>query len=145
MSEWLMILVMAFSGALFAAGGTHIKGIGGQKWIRRFGIPVFLFVITRALDVYLFGSIAMALTLCIALHMGYGERTPYWRKALVFAGYGLPFLFIGWSWWIVIMPIVCLVMFRLSNWKPMATTFYWKCVEFLYGTLIAVTLIGAIK
>ena len=33
--SWLMIVVMMISGGLFAAGGTDIPGIGGQKWLRR--------------------------------------------------------------------------------------------------------------
>lgn len=144
-NEWLMILIMAVCGAAFAAGGTHIDGIGGQKWIRRFGIPLFLFGMSRLIGVYIWGAVGMSVLLCVALHMGYGERAPYWKKALIFAGYGLPFLFVGWSWWIIIMPVVCLTMFRLSNWRPLSKAFFWKSVELLYGVMIGITFIDAVS
>jgi len=40
--EWFMITAMAVGGIGFAAGGTDIPGIGGQKSIRRFLTPILL-------------------------------------------------------------------------------------------------------
>lgn len=40
--EWLMIAAMTVGGVGFAAGGTHIPVIKGQKSIRRFLTPILL-------------------------------------------------------------------------------------------------------
>jgi hypothetical protein len=138
-NEWLAILIMTLSGALFAIGGT------GWKPARRYVLPVLLAVTAYFSHISWWQCLGMAVTLIVALSAGYGERTPYWRKALVFAGYGLSFLWIGWTWWIVITPVVCLGLFWLSNNKLTARTFFWKAVELLYGALIGITFIVAIS
>lgn len=138
-NEFLMIGLMAASASLFAIGGT------GWKPARRFGIPLMLLATAYCLHIPWLKCLLMALSLCFSLHLGYGDRTKYWMKALVFTGYGLPFLFIGWTWWVVITPVVCFCLFALSNWKYTAGTFFWKGVEFFYGLLIALTFIDAIK
>lgn len=145
MNEWVMILVMSASGALFAAGGTHIDGIGGQKWIRRFLLPAILASIALLSHVVWWKAVGMAVSLIVALSMGYGSRTPYWLKMVTFVTYGASFLWLGFSYWVILTPILCFSLFCLSNWKPMATTFFWKACEFLYGTLIGITFISTIR
>ena len=150
MNEWLMILIMALSGVLFAAGGTHIEKIGGQKWIRRILLPLSLGIATYYASLKdtekgklkPWQLLAFAF-LSVELHMGYGDSSPWWKKALVFSFYGATSLFIGFSWWVVITPVVLTLMFMASNWKPLATTVFWKAWEFLAGVLIALCLIGA--
>jgi hypothetical protein len=152
MNEWLTILIMALSGVLFAAGGTHIGKIGGQKWLRRVLLPVSLGIATyyASLKDTEKGKLkpwqlASFLVLLIFLHMGYGERTPYWKKFLIFTGYSAASLFIGFSWWVVITPVVLFLIFLGSNWKPLATTIFWKSWEFMAGVLIALCYISALS
>ena len=145
MNEWLQIVVMAVSGVLFSGGGTDIPGIGGQKWLRRFVLPLFMGLICVLNGVSWWQSIILASCLCISLSLGYGSSTPYWRKALVFLTYGLSFLVIGWSAWVVLTPLICFSLFCLSNWKPMAKWFWWKQVEFFYGLFLSITLIYALS
>lgn len=144
MSEWLMIIIMMVSGGLFAAGGTHIEGIGGQKWIRRYLLPAFLVLMAYLSGVHLWWQLTILMVLIVPLSIGYGTNSPYWKKILVFIGYGLPTLAIGFSWWVVIMPVTLTLLFIASNWKPLASTVFWKCWEMLAGTLIGITLIGAL-
>lgn len=150
MNEWLQILIMALSGVLFAAGGTHIEKLGGQKWIRRILLPVFVGIASYYASLKSEKGklkpwqLLSFVILSIFLHMGYGERTPYWKKLLIFTGYSASSLLIGWSWWVVITPVVLFLMFLGSNWKPLATTFFWKSWEFLAGVLIANSFIGAL-
>ena len=134
MSEYMMIVVMAVCGILFAIGGT------GYKWARRFVLPLFLLAFAHT-----WMGLGMAISLIVALSLPYGSKTPYWVKALTFSTYGLSFLWIGWSWWIVITPVLCLSIFALSNWKPLANDFFWKACEFLYGVFIGITFIACLR
>jgi hypothetical protein len=143
-NEWLQILTMTVSGALFSAGGTHIPDIGGQKWLRRIALPIFLAFICVLSHVIWWKALCLAVTLFGVLSLGYGERTPYWLKAIVFTGYGVAFLWIGFSLWVVLTPILCFGLFCLSNWKLTAKNFWWKYVEFSYGLFLAVTLISVL-
>jgi hypothetical protein len=139
MNEWLMILTMTLCSALFAIGGTK-----GKFW-RRYGIPLLLGGIALYCHEPWYNALGLALTLIVALSLGYGTNSPYWKKAITFSLYGLSFLWIGWSWWIILTPILCLLIFWLSNQKPTAHPFFWKACEFLYGTFLAITFLDAIK
>lgn len=145
MNEWMMIALMAVSGTLFAAGGTDIPGVGGQKWMRRYLLPIVLFsALVLSCHVLWWVAILGGFGLIVALSLGYGERTRYPLKLVVFSCYGLPSLLIGFSWWVVITPVVLFAAFVASNWKPLATTVFWKSWEFLAGALIAYCFIGAV-
>jgi hypothetical protein len=51
----------------------------------------------------------------------------------------LPTLALGFTIWQIITPIAFIVMFKLSNWKPLSKDFVWKIVEFITGVLVGVT------
>jgi hypothetical protein len=138
MNEWLMIGCMAWCSVLFAVGGTK-----GKYW-RRHVLPAGLLAVALISGVIWWKAIGMALSLVAVLSMGYGSGSPYWKKAITFAGYGVAFLWIGLSWWQIITPVMCLLIFRLSNWKPMANTFFWKACEYIYGTLLGITFISCL-
>jgi hypothetical protein len=139
MNEWLMIACMGFGGVLFAAGGT------GYKWLRRFVLPILLGGIAVFSGILWYLCLGYALTQAITLCLPYGERTPYWLKALVFISYALPSLFFGFSYWQLILPVVCFGCFCLSNWKPTANTFFWKACEFIMGATIGTLVASVIK
>lgn len=138
MNEWVIIALLTISGALFAIGGT------GLKWSRRYILPVVIGALI-AHSVPLWANLGYVLTLSAVLHLGYGERAKWWYRLLIFCGYSLPCLFFGWSWWIVLTPILCYLWFVLSNFKPTERMFPWKIVEFIYGFLISVSLITTIN
>lgn len=142
MNEWLMILCMIWAGGLFSAGGTDIPGIGGQKWLRRYLLPAGLAVLAFFIGLSWWKCL-LYFFVSMTLSAGYGERTPMWQKTLVFASYAMPSLLIGFSWWVVITPATLAILFAASNWKPMASTVFWKSWEFLAGVFIALCYIGA--
>ncbi len=80
----------------------------------------------------------------IVMHLGYGESTPWYLKALVAMSYALPALVFGWTYWLLVMPINFFTMFVLSNLKATEKDFFWKAVEFLTGAMIYITIIAAI-
>lgn len=137
-NEWLQIAVLAWCSVLFAVGGTK-----GKYW-RRFVLPAGLLVVALLSGVIWWKAVAMAVSLIVALSLGYGERTVYWLKALVFASYGASFLWIGFTWWMLISPAVLMLLFMASNWKPLASTVFWKAWEFLAGAMIALCFIGSL-
>lgn len=133
MNEWMMILEMALGGTLFAIGGT------GFKWARRFVLPVALGLIAFFSDIEWWRDLGMTIGLIVAFHLPYGERTPYWGKAITAMCFTLPTLFFGFSLWQIFTPLAFLSMFWLSNNRYFSRLFPWKCVEFLTGTLVGVT------
>jgi hypothetical protein len=145
MNELMMILVLALSSALFAIGGTHIEGIGGQKWVRRFLLPILLALGCVLSGVSWWQASIYAVLLCVALIQGYGEKASYFKKFIIFCAYSGCSAVIGLSWWLVITPVLLLLLFIGSNWKPMASSIFWKAWEMLGGTLIAISLIAAIN
>ena len=132
--EWLMIVSMGIGGILFAVGGT------GPKWVRRYVMPFALGVTAYFAGIELWRCIAFWLTLTGTLHLGYGEKLPYWRKALTFIAYVLPTLFIGFTPWQPTAVLIMLGLFALSNWKLSADMFVWKICEFLMGSSLGIIL-----
>lgn len=139
-----MILVMSVSGILFALGGTEIPTTGrGYKWLRRFVMPVFLAGIALLYAPW-WACVGYGLTTSVALHMGYGDRCSWLKRAFIFISYGVTSLWFGFSWWIAITPALLALLFLASNWKPLASTVFWKSWEFLAGVLIALCFIGVL-
>lgn len=139
MKEWIMIVCMTSGGTLFSIGGT------GYKWARRFILPVLLALIGAISGVLWWKCLILCLGLIGALHLGYGQKVPYWGKFLVGCAFVAPTLVLGLTVWQIITPVAWIGMFWLSNQIWSSSQFKWKVVEFLTGTLIGViiaTLIG---
>ena len=146
MTELNMIITMALSSVLFALGGTEIPKFGrGFKICRRYLLPAFLAFICVLSHVSWWQALGYGLSAIVALSLGYGSSSPYWKKVLVFSSYGLVSLWVGFSWWVVATPIIATSLFFFSNWKPTASSFFWKSAEFLYGSLVGISLIAALQ
>jgi hypothetical protein len=145
MNEWIMILALALGGILFAAGGTHIPKIGGQKWIRRFVLATALGGIAAWSGIEWWRCVGLGAGLCGAFHLPYGSKSPYWMKTITAICFVLPTMFIGFSLWQVFTPAAFLAMFWLSNNRFFASLFPWKVVEFLTGAYIATTVVQLIN
>ncbi len=130
MTEWLMIAALTLSGSCFAIGGT------GFKWVRRYILPILLGVCCFFAKIALWKIGCFVVSLSVILHLGYGERTPYLLKAAIFSGYGLACAWLGFSWFIIISPLLIIALFYLSNNKLTSSIFVWKICEFLMGTYI---------
>lgn len=137
--EIYLIIMPSLGGALFALGGTQISStIPGMKWIRRYILP-FLWAVIIGLGRFgIWQAAGVGLLACGFFHLGYGTNSPWWKKLLVFASYGLISLPLGVSWWNLITPILTSTVFFLSNWKPTSVTFVHKIWEFMAGALIGV-------
>ena len=135
MIEWGMIGCMAVGGVLFAVGGT------GFRWMRRYLMPVLFGVITTLCGHPVLRCAAMSALMSIALHMGYGDKVPYWRKLLTAALWVAPVLIVGFAAFAftLLTPLLFVTLFALSNWKPTSAIFRWKIVEFITGVMIGVT------
>lgn len=143
MNEWLIILAVLLSAGLFAAGGTHIDGIGGQKWLRRFLMPICLGGLATLYAPW-WACLGYALTLCFFLHLGYGDKATWLYRIFIFTGYGLSALWFGLSWWVPTIPVVCAAIFLLSNWKTTASSFVWKFCELSMGFCIGCGFVSSI-
>lgn len=139
--EWLMIAYVVFGAFLFAAGGTQISSkIGGQKWIRRFLLPFIFGIITYFGGFIWWKALGVCLGYILVFHFGYGEKKPWWYRLLIGVSYSLPSLFLGITLWQILIPIIFIGMFLLSNWRKTAKEFPWKVCEASYGGIIGITL-----
>ena len=142
--ELIYLAMLTLSGFLFALGGTGGWTFASKAW-RRFGIPVALGALLISIGYSDWRTLGYLAGLTGALHLGYGDTKPWAYKFAVGASYAIPCLFLGWTWWLIGMPVVFLGLFALSNWKATEKDMVWKVAEFLIGSFIAVTLIGALQ
>ena len=139
--ELWIVLVPALSWLLFALGGTQISDkIEGKKWLRRFVLPFLWGLCVFFGGFFWYQAVGVAILGCLMLHLGYGSKTSWKMRLLVFAGYGLISAPIGLSWWNPITSIACAVMFLLSNTPLTSATMVWKCAEGSMGALIGITI-----
>jgi hypothetical protein len=80
-----------------------------------------------------------------ALCLPYGERTPYWLKFLVFCTYFACFVWMGFSWWMVIGPAVIFGLFKVSNTQWGQNIVFWRVWEAVTALLIGITAASFIK
>lgn len=129
--EILMMIAMTISPLLWMLGGWH------WKWLRRFLLPVCLGILL--LSVWHWGLVLLwTITQMTTFTLPYGEKTPYWLKTVVGCTYVIPSLLFGFTIWQIVLPVVFIVTFILSNWKPTKRDFAWKICEGTTGFLIGV-------
>lgn len=137
--ELFLVFLPGISWILFALGGTQISDkIKGWKGWRRFILPIIYFGFCLWTEVFIWQSI-LVMGIAIGVYtLGYGEKTPWWRKALVGLGYGLVSIPIGLSWWNLITAVGFIVLFILSNTKLTASIVVWKVAEGMFGLLVGI-------
>lgn len=135
--ELWFIAAMATGGTLFAVGGTTNKA-----W-RRFALPGVLGLLLTQFFTTSKMAWLSVLLLCIALHLGYGEKKSWIERSLVAVSYTAPSLLIGFTPWAIITPILFITLFFLSNTEYFKNFIVWKIVEFMVGVLIAITYVMA--
>lgn len=128
-------------------GSPILFSIGGMFWkpSRRFILPIMLGILLILGGVPALSAIAATICLAAALCLPYGDRTPYWLKSIVFYTYFIPFAWIGFSWWMVIGPIVIFGLFWISNTNWGKNIVFWRVWEFCVGGLIGITTASFIK
>ena len=130
--ELLIILAMTISPLLYMLGGWK------WKWLRRFVLPIVLGTILLISGKIWWKVLLFTIGQAIVFTLPYGERTSRWVKALVGCSYSIPSLIFGITIWQVILPVVFITMFILSNTKKLAHEFYWKACEGTVGFLIGI-------
>lgn len=134
MKEILMVICMGAGGTLFAIGGM------GPKWVRRFLLPCVFAGCAYFAGFEIYRCLILMGGLMIAFCLPYGEKIPYWGKALVGVSYVLPTLALGFNVWQIITPIVFLGLFRLSNIAYWSGQVPWKIFEFSVGSILGITI-----
>ena len=137
--ELWIVIMPAIGWLLFSLGGTEIsEKIKGQKWLRRFVLPVLWGACVWIATGIWWKSLSVAGLAMAVFPLGYGDRASWLKRIAIFAGYGLISAPVGLSWWNLITAILCAVLFAMSRWKPTAHTFVWKIVEGAFGAVIGV-------
>jgi len=135
--ELLMILSSGFGGIFFALGGTGLSF--PTKWIRRFLLPLFFGFIALLAGHEWWKCAGMSAGFIVSFCLGYGQTKSYIWKFIVGIMFVLPTVFIGFSLWQVITPLIWILLFRLSNCKILNQSFVWKICECITGFLIGIT------
>ena len=136
MTERLILIILISVPLLYSVGGMGLPPFG-KAW-RRYGVPLLLAVvalIAGSLTLKVGGAILLT---CGALHLGYGESSG-WIKRMVYAGtIALPTLLIAFNFWVIVVPVVFLGTWVLSNHPKWQFVFPWRVCEFLVGTTLGI-------
>lgn len=131
--ELLLKLVPAITSVCFSIGGT------GYKWIRRWILPYTMTLLHKNVWVFILTVIAM--------HLPYGDslKEHPWIRYIVFGAFFLPFLILGWTWWILVSWLITSILFIVSNsnWgEKIVPHWIW---EPIVGFLMGICLTGALN
>lgn len=133
--EWIMIGVIGLSPICYMIGGT------GFKWVRRFVLPLILGVSALILSENLFRGLGVWLLATGAFHLGYGENTPVFMRALTLLAHGLCLvpLIVGLNAILMFIPPLA---FGGGYWLSRKFNFVtWKVIEAIAGGSIACSLV----
>lgn len=142
-----VIVVPFIAAALFAFGG------GGQKMIRRIGLPIFLFLSAWSMGENLWLSLLAAGGLFVPLSKGYGDKLkeevgePYYYPLLYIIGlfYGLSLMPLASELWHGFLCLIPAVTFGGLSYSSQKADFpRWKWVEAWTGFSIGFILLAVI-
>ena len=136
--EYLQIGSIVSSVLFGTLGGT------GFRWMRIFLLPVILGIISLLVGFEWWRCLGMSICLGATLSLPYGEKTPYWLKFLLACSWSASNLLLGFSFWQIILPIVFIIIFKLSNMKLTAKIFNWKICEAIFLGLIGIIIANLI-
>lgn len=132
---------MTETNILITIFGTGILySLGGMIWkpLRRYGIPLLFTIISTINGSYNLNVFLATIALCGALHLPYGEKHNWFMKIIYALAISLPALIIKFNFWVVILPIVFLGTFYLSNRPKWQYIFNWRICEALSGTVLGI-------
>ena len=135
--EILGLITIITSGVLFRLGGMGFPPF--KKGWRRFILPIFLGIIGIMASQHKIELLCAVIGSGVAFSLPYGSKTPYWLKCIVAVTFTLPVLFLGFTIWIIIVPILFITLFILSNWKKTQGEFGHAITEILTGIGIGIT------
>jgi hypothetical protein len=139
--ELMIVFIPGISAILFSLGGSQIsQKLQGQKWVRRFLLPSFFLLMTLIAGFSWWQGLLVFLISCFSFHLGYGDRTKWWLKILVFALFGMISVPVGVSVWNMILVLLAPILMILSLSHLTGKVFVWKIVEASWGFLIGISL-----
>ena len=132
MTENNILIIIIGTIALYSLGGMFFKPI------RRYGIPILYTIISVINGSYNLNVFLATLVLCGALHLGYGSNSNWFMRVLYALVISLPALIIRFNFWMIILPIVFLGTFYLSNKPKWQYIFNWRISEALSSVFLGI-------
>lgn len=132
MTENLILTIIILTPLLYSLGGMVWKPL------RRYGIPLLFLgasLVTGSISLKVIGAILLT---CGALHLGYGSNSNWFMKIIYALAISLPALLIKFNFWMIILPIVFLGTFYLSNKPKWQYVFNWRICEALNGIVLGI-------
>ena len=132
---------MTETNILITIFGTGILySIGGMLWkpARRYGIPLLYTIISTMNGTYNLNVFLATLILCGVLHLPYGQNSNWLMKILYALAISLPALIIKFNFWMIILPIIFLGTFYLSNKPKWQYVFNWRICEALTSAFLGI-------
>lgn len=139
MNEISIMIYLPLTGFLFAFGGYREKG-----W-RRWGIPILTAAFLIHSGIQPMRAILASGILAGVLTLGYSPERKTWLViSMIACAYSIPTAIIGWTIFIVILPVFFVAGLWMSNSKWFHKDVPHKVWEFGVGVLIAMSMIGAV-
>ena len=132
MTESLTLTLLILTPLLYSLGGMFFKPI------RRYGIPLLFIIVSLLAGSFSIKVVLSILLLCGALHLGYGENSNWLKKVIYALAITAPSLVIKFNFWAIILPVVFLGTFYLSNKPKWQYIFNWRISEFLTSGVLGI-------
>jgi len=136
MNENLILITIIFTCLFYSLGGLGTPPF--KKGWRRYGIPLLYTIISIINGSYNFNVFLATIILCIALHLGYGENSNWFMKVVYALAISLPVLIIKFNFWMIILPVIFLGTFYLSNKPKWQYIFNWRICEALSSGILGI-------
>jgi len=134
MSEFIISCAVIFCGVSYWLGGQEIPWTKrGYKWLRRFLLPIGLFIFLIVLGAIWWKALIACVGLSAALHLGY--QSSLIKYALCGLAYGLPALIFGFQW-TIFLPAAFHTLFGSISLRD--NNFKWSYIAILEGISIGV-------
>ena len=135
-TETITLIIVIVSIILWRLGGMGICPF--KKGWRRYILPLWFFLCGILLKAPLLPLLGAVVLSAASYTLPYGKDTPYWLKLAYAFLWTAPTLLLGLSLWQIIIPVVFVAIFWLSNQKWTQNAFSWVICEIITGTGIGV-------
>ena len=138
-TEFIACSTVLWCVATYWLGGQELPLVNrGFKWIRRYLLPIGVFLGFLALKILYWKVVVACIFLGAALHLGYQNKV--WKYALIGFCVAIPRLILGFHW-TFFLPVIFHTLFGYLSLRD--NKFRWGYVALLMGSAIGICYLSA--